>query len=171
MEPKKDDRLIHKLLDETYSFIPETDSAKAPRDLYRYFCDQAQRATTPGTPFADFLKELSFCFEPVTWQSQTGCYRFTAFGHCFDLPSNWGPFGQFNIDHHGYLHLQRKSDEHCFTKVFSSLIGKDVDIVFLITEDERMFISFIEAGKEENLEDILTFAQKNFQRTQKKRGA
>lgn len=171
MGPKKDERLIHKLLDETYSFIPETDSAKAPGDLYRYFCDQAQRVSAPGTPFAGFLEELSLCFEPVLWRDKTSCYRFMAFGRCFDLPSNWGPFGQFNIEQQGYLHLQRKSDEHHFTEVFSHLIGRDVDIVFLLTEDERMYISFIEAGKEENLEEILMFAQKNFERTQKKRGA
>lgn len=168
MEQKKDDRLIHKLLDETYSFIPETDSAKTPSDLYRYFCDQTQREQRPGTPLADFLKELSFCFAPVSWQAQTRCYRFEAFGYCFDLPSNWGPFDQFNIDTQGYLHLQHKFDEHSFRDVFSNFVGKEVDIVFLITEDERMFVSFIEAGKEENLADILTFAQKSFQRTQKK---
>lgn len=171
MEVKKEERLIHKLLDETYSFIPETDSAKGPGDLYRYFCDQSHKAQAPGTPFAQFLEELSLVFKPVSWRSQTGCYRFHAFGHCFDLPSNWGPFAKINLDEMGHLHIHQQEDECSLLDVFSGLAGKDVEVVFLTTEGHELYVSFIEAGKEQNLSEILTFAQKSFSRAQNKRSA
>lgn len=88
-----------------------------------------------------------------------------------DLPCNWGPLSEFNIESQGYIHIHQGSDDYRLLEIFSTVVGRDVDVVFLTTEDEGMFVSFIESGKEENLQDILKFAQKSFQRTQKKGGA
>lgn len=169
----KEEHLIHNLLNETYGCIPESESAKSSSDLYRYFCKRSHEFVTEkaGTPFENFLKELSLSFSQVHWREQTHCYRFHAFGYWFDLPSNWGPFDDFNIESQGYLHIHPEVDDFLMLKVFSYLAGKDVEAVFLVQENSEMYLSFIELGKEKNLNDILKFAQKSFYRRQNKRSA
>ena len=158
---KKEDRLITKLLEETYSFVPKSDIARSANDLYRYFVSQADSLQKEyNCHLLEYISGLSAQTVNISWQNATKCYRFELNGQVIDVPSNWGPFENFDVDSSQVLYLKNEEDWYLFNEVMSGVIGRNVESIFFLDSNQDFHLSFIEVGVDADLDKIIELSSK-----------
>jgi hypothetical protein len=160
-ENKKDDILITKLLEETYSFVPQSDIARSATDLYRYFVSQADHLQKEyNCHLREYVSGVSTQTVGIRWMKSTKCYRFELCDNVIDVPSNWGPFMNFNIDVTPVMYLKNNDDEFLFNEIMSGLIGRSVESIFFVDSQKSLHLSFIEVGVDADLDKIIELSSK-----------
>lgn len=161
VDHKKEDILISKLLEETYSFVPKNDVSLSAKDLYKYFTTQAESLQKEySCHLVEYVSQLSCEMVTLDWQEETKCYRFTLNGEVIDIPSNWGPFENYQSEGSSVLYLKKSNDEHLFNEVMSSMVGRKVETIFFTDTRSQMHLSFIEVGVDADLDKIIELSDK-----------
>lgn len=160
-QTKKDDILINKLLEETYSFVPQSDVARSANDLYKYFVSQTDSLQKQyNCHLHKYISDVSSTTVKIDWMEQTSCYRFELQDQLIDIPSNWGPFANFDVDSSSVLYIKTSEDEFLLNEVISSLIGRNIESVFFVDSHKVLHLSLIEIGVDADLDKIIELASK-----------
>ncbi len=95
MTSLKEDVFIQKLLEETYEFLPENETAKDPSDLLSYFnvCNANQASLISLEKLKSTLSAgyMHSYFE-LGYNSSLKCFRLKMGETVLDIPRNWGVF-------------------------------------------------------------------------------
>ena len=147
----KDDLFIHKLLEETYQFLPEDETAKSPAELFKYFQnhDNIDRYDSRDSILFSYLNKNGVPFAPLEYLKDSGCFRLNLQKTVYDIPSNWSIFAELKqISGNELIIINEASDKDHLRKVFSQSLSKDVDLLILINQG-RLYFSLISAESEE----------------------
>ncbi|GAB4012055.1 MAG: hypothetical protein Fur0010_07450 [Bdellovibrio sp.] len=142
---KEDDRLISKLLNETYEVLPVQNVSKSSQDLSDYFNQKSS-----VSEFNNFVKEIEKFSEKskvfatsLEFIPQTKCYKAKANFGQIDFPSNWS---MFEIFHELELNSVIENREE---ELGALLIeGAEAPVVFLIKSPTKHFLVAVDSSRE-----------------------
>lgn len=95
---KEDDKLISKLLNETYEVFPSQDVSKSSKDLSEYFAQKSSVSEISAIikEIEHFSKKSGIIFQDLEYLSSIGCYRINKDNATVDFPSNWSSFSKLH---------------------------------------------------------------------------
>lgn len=148
-----DDNYISKMMEETYKFLPENDSAKDSKDLFVYFKKQYENEISdhsPESPKAeiDFFAEREGDKYRLIYREGQQCFRLDLGYHILDIPRNWFLFERvFEEMHQGdeeLLVLKRCQDHQFFLKVIPG-VGSKEELVFVKNDTNEIWMYVLSA--------------------------
>ncbi|MBT3584966.1 MAG: hypothetical protein HN509_08670 [Halobacteriovoraceae bacterium] len=130
-----EDLFINKLLEETYSFMPENDACKDSKDLLLYFNNKANNSVGEETVTDDLqmATEVNLEFIPDLF-----CFRLSHQSKDIDFPSNWSLFEELrNSLESGkrfFCRVDRDDNRDQLHDILSEVVSYPCHAIFYVNE-------------------------------------
>lgn len=140
-----EDIFINKLMEETYKFVPESETCKNSNELLDYFNSKDKK--NEDDDLLRFFKDNSIDHYKCRYIEKIFCFRLELGELILDIPKNWiffeTMYSLFSSERGDIFRVCHDQDSGGFFKVVSSFSKYKSDIVFVVNSDKKIHMVFL----------------------------
>lgn len=162
-----DDKLISKLISETYDEDLEKDPSSVVVNLRNYF--EKKLNEVEFFSLNDYFLQNTIDTNPLLFVKEIFCYRLARGDLILDFPINWSVFK--NIEEEKIVYIDESLDEDFLLDIFYEITGNFSNLLLLKNEESLWLIYLPKDSSKKHLEWFKNYLEKKSTEIQEKKAA